>query len=131
MIPQPPQIQLCSGNLDRHGVYLMDACTYMYLWVGAAVSDQFCRDVLEVPNFAAIHDGAVSIVVIRPHILKMIFVSLSSLTVFLNLLQVFQSNKHRVFQIYPNFSFFLRALLYKMVKILTSTSHIYLTMTTF
>ena len=64
MIPQPPVLQLSSGNMDRHGVYLMDRGSAIYLWVGAAVNDTFCQDVFDVPNFTAIQDGMVSVYIV-------------------------------------------------------------------
>ena len=33
----------------------------MYFYVGSAVSDQFCQDVLEVPNFASIPEGMIDL----------------------------------------------------------------------
>ena len=37
----------------------MDRGCVMYLWIGAAISDQFCQEVFEVANFQAIPDGSV------------------------------------------------------------------------
>ena len=59
MVPQPPLLQLSSANIDRHGAYLMDTGSHMYLWLGAAVSDRFCEDVFEQPNFKSIQDNMV------------------------------------------------------------------------
>ena len=59
-IPKVPRLQLSSANIDRHGVYIMDQLDNMYLMVGGAVSDTFCKDVFGVPNFAAIPDAMVS-----------------------------------------------------------------------
>jgi protein transport protein SEC24 len=50
-IPQPPILPLSSAHIDRHGAYLMDTGIQMYLWIGAAISDQFCNDVLGVSGF--------------------------------------------------------------------------------
>ena len=60
MVPQPPRLQLSSANIDRHGAYLMDTGSHMYLWLGAAISDRFCADVFEQPNFKSIQDNMVS-----------------------------------------------------------------------
>ena len=59
-IPKAPRLQLSSANIDRHGVYVMDQGENMYLMVGGAVSDTFCQDVFEVPNFMSIPEGLVS-----------------------------------------------------------------------
>ena len=59
IIPQPPLLQLSSANIDRHGVYLMDRGSNMYLWIGAAISDKWCQEVLDVQNFQAIPEGMV------------------------------------------------------------------------
>lgn len=56
-IPKAPLLQLSSANVDRHGVYLMDQGEHMYMMVGGAVSDAFCRDVFDVPNFMSIPEG--------------------------------------------------------------------------
>ncbi|XP_013421986.1 protein transport protein Sec24A [Lingula anatina] len=57
MIPQPPHLQLSSANLDRQGVFLLDAGDEMFLYVGGAVSDLFCQEVLDKPNFLSVPDG--------------------------------------------------------------------------
>jgi protein transport protein SEC24 len=51
VIPQPPLLPLSSAHIDRHGAYLMDTGSYMYLWLGAAISDQFCQEVLNCQCF--------------------------------------------------------------------------------
>lgn len=58
-IPQPGMLHLSAANIDRHGAYLMDTGSRMFLWVGAAVSDAYCQEVFDVPNFTAIQDGQV------------------------------------------------------------------------
>ena len=58
-MPQPPLLQLSSANTDRHGAYLMDTGEHMILWLGAAISDKFCQDVLEKSNFATVPDNMV------------------------------------------------------------------------
>ena len=55
-VPQPPLLQLSSANIDRHGVYLLDTGSRMMLWVGAAISDHFCQEIFDVPNFASVPD---------------------------------------------------------------------------
>ncbi|XP_046551667.1 protein transport protein Sec24A-like isoform X4 [Haliotis rubra] len=57
VIPKPPLLQLSSANIDRHGAYIMDVGTDLYLMVGGAVSDQFCQDILDKPNFMSIPEG--------------------------------------------------------------------------
>lgn len=56
-IPKAPILQLSSANVDRHGVYIMDQGEHMYMMVGGAVSDAFCCDVFDVPNFMSIPEG--------------------------------------------------------------------------
>ncbi|XP_041363025.1 protein transport protein Sec24A-like isoform X2 [Gigantopelta aegis] len=56
-IPKPPVLQLNSANIDRHGVYLMDSGEQMLMLVGGAVSDHFCQQVFDKPNFMSIPDG--------------------------------------------------------------------------
>ncbi|KAL3877465.1 hypothetical protein ACJMK2_035167 [Sinanodonta woodiana] len=56
-VPSLPLIHLSSANIDRNGAYLMDTGSAMYLYVGSAVSEQFCKDVLDKPNFMSIEDG--------------------------------------------------------------------------
>ena len=61
MIPQLPVLQLSSAHMDRHGVYLLDAGSHMIIWVGAAISDQFCQDVFDRPQFSSLPDAMVSV----------------------------------------------------------------------
>jgi len=60
VIAQPPRLPLSAGHIDRHGAYVMDTGDHQYLWIGAAISDQFCNDIFDVPSFQAIVDGIVS-----------------------------------------------------------------------
>ena len=59
-VPKPPILQLNSANIDRHGIYLMDSGEQMLMLVGGAVSDHFCQQVFDKPNFMSIPDGIVS-----------------------------------------------------------------------
>ena len=43
--PDPPILPLSAEHIDRHGMYLMDAGTALYLWVGRAISDSLCQQV--------------------------------------------------------------------------------------
>ena len=43
--PDPPILPLSAEHIDRHGIYLMDAGTAIYLWVGRALSDLLCKQV--------------------------------------------------------------------------------------
>ncbi|XP_074647209.1 protein transport protein Sec24A-like [Tubulanus polymorphus] len=56
VIPQPALLQLSSANIDRHGAYLLDCGTKLYMWVGGAISDRYCQEVFDVPNFVSIQD---------------------------------------------------------------------------
>ena len=58
-IPQPGVLHLSAANIDRHGAYLLDTGSRLFLWIGAAVSDLFCQEIFDVPNFSAIQDGQV------------------------------------------------------------------------
>lgn len=53
-VPQPPLLSLTAASIDRHGVYLMDTGVYMYVWVGAAISDKLCQEIFDKPNFQAL-----------------------------------------------------------------------------
>jgi protein transport protein SEC24 len=59
-VPQPPILPLTAASIDRHGVYLMDAGTYIYVWVGAAIADQLCQDIFDKPNFHSLPEIMVS-----------------------------------------------------------------------
>ncbi len=37
----------------------MDTGRRMFLYIGAAISDAFCQEVFDVPNFVSIQDGQV------------------------------------------------------------------------
>lgn len=54
IIPQPVILQLSSEKVDRHGAYILDTYDVLYLYVGRAINDHFCTNVLNVPNFSAI-----------------------------------------------------------------------------
>ncbi|XP_077505314.1 protein transport protein Sec24AB isoform X2 [Amblyomma americanum] len=54
LVCQPPRLQLSFENIDRHGCYALDTVDRLYLYVGRALSDHFCMNVLGVPNFLAI-----------------------------------------------------------------------------
>lgn len=54
VVPQPPLLQLSSEKIDRHGAYLLDTLDHMYIYIGKAISDTFCINVLGVANFNAI-----------------------------------------------------------------------------
>ncbi|XP_019639512.1 PREDICTED: protein transport protein Sec24A-like [Branchiostoma belcheri] len=56
IIPQPPILSLSSERLSRDGAFLLDNGEGMYMFVGRAISPQFCTDVLGVESFAAIPD---------------------------------------------------------------------------
>lgn len=64
VIPNPPRVPLSSAHVDRHGAYLMDMGTHMYLWIGAAISDQFCVQVLDCPSYQSMPDTMVLLAVI-------------------------------------------------------------------
>ena len=59
VIPNPPCLPLSSAHVDRHGAYLMDTGSHMYLWIGAAISDQFCLQVLDCPSYQSMQETMV------------------------------------------------------------------------
>ncbi|GIY28448.1 protein transport protein Sec24B [Caerostris darwini] len=61
IIPQPVILQLSSEKIDRHGAYILDTFDVLYLYIGRAISDQFCTSVLNVPNFSAIPENLESL----------------------------------------------------------------------
>lgn len=61
LVPQPPILQLSSEKIDRHGAYMLDVLDVLYLYVGRAVNDQFCVNVLGVPNFSAIPEDMMTL----------------------------------------------------------------------
>ncbi|XP_033742326.1 protein transport protein Sec24A-like isoform X2 [Pecten maximus] len=60
-IANPVRLHLSSANVDRQGVYLLDAYDVMYLYVGSAISNQYCQDVFNVPNYQSITDGLIDL----------------------------------------------------------------------
>jgi len=52
----PPRLQLCSENIDRHGVYIMDCGEAIYMWIGRSVSDQFLQQVFDCKSFQELPD---------------------------------------------------------------------------
>jgi len=59
--PDPPILPLSAEHIDRHGIYLMDAGTAMYLWVGRAISDALCQQIFNVDQYAQIPDGLLAL----------------------------------------------------------------------
>jgi len=59
VIANPPCLPLSSAHIDRHGAYLMDTGSYMYLWIGAAISDQFCLQVLDCASYQSMPETMV------------------------------------------------------------------------
>ena len=57
----PPKLHLSSESIDRHGVYILDNCENIYMWVGRSVHDQFLQDVFGVKTFNELPDHMVSI----------------------------------------------------------------------
>jgi hypothetical protein len=52
---------LSSENIDRHGVYIMDAGEAIYMWIGRSVNDQFLQQVFDCKSFQELPDHCVSI----------------------------------------------------------------------
>uniref|UniRef100_A0A915L664 Protein transport protein Sec24B n=1 Tax=Romanomermis culicivorax TaxID=13658 RepID=A0A915L664_ROMCU len=51
-----PLLSLSYERIDRHGVYLMDTGDYLFIFVGQAVSEQFCQNVFNVQCFGALRE---------------------------------------------------------------------------
>ena len=62
--PDPPILPLSAEHIDRHGIYLMDAGTAMYLWVGRAISDALCQQVRPFRTFRTVRYGAVRCMIV-------------------------------------------------------------------
>lgn len=60
LVPKLPLLHLSSANIDRTGVYLMDAFDTIYMYVGSGAPQDFVREVLDAPSFTAIPEGMVS-----------------------------------------------------------------------
>ena len=60
----PPRLHLSSENIDRHGVYIMDAGEAIYMWIGRSVSDQFLQLVFDCRSFQELPDHSVNFVLI-------------------------------------------------------------------
>ncbi|XP_060080427.1 protein transport protein Sec24A-like isoform X2 [Ylistrum balloti] len=60
-IANPVRLHLSSANVDRQGVYLLDAYDVIYLYVGSAINNQYCQDVFNVPNYQSITDGLIDL----------------------------------------------------------------------
>jgi hypothetical protein len=56
----PPRVQLSFQHIDAHGAYIMDACEYIYIYIGRAISDQFVQNLFNVETFAALPMDSVS-----------------------------------------------------------------------
>ncbi|ESN92676.1 hypothetical protein HELRODRAFT_69899 [Helobdella robusta] len=54
---RPSMTSLSSHQIDRHGAYVMDAGSYLYLYLGSAISDAFCAHLLDVRSFAGTAEG--------------------------------------------------------------------------
>jgi hypothetical protein len=57
----PPRLHLSSENIDRHGVYILDACECIYMWIGRSVNDQFLQQVFNVKSFNELPDHLVCV----------------------------------------------------------------------
>ncbi|XP_067928230.1 protein transport protein Sec24A-like isoform X2 [Watersipora subatra] len=57
IIPQPPRLPANSCSIDRHGAFILDAGSYLYMWIGSAINPEFCAQVFGKPDFGSIPDG--------------------------------------------------------------------------
>lgn len=48
--------------MDRHGAFLLDLGSHLYMWIGSNISPHFCQDVFSVTEFQSIQDGLVSLI---------------------------------------------------------------------
>ncbi|KAJ3076155.1 COPII subunit [Podochytrium sp. JEL0797] len=60
----PPVLNLSSEKLERHGLYLLDDGSDLYLWVGRAIDADLCRLVFGQP----VYDGIVPGKTTLPHL---------------------------------------------------------------
>lgn len=63
-VPQPPRLPLSSASIDRHGAFILDVGDYLYMWIGATISQDFCSEVFDRPDFTSLPTGLVSITII-------------------------------------------------------------------
>ena len=56
-VPDLPLLQLSSSNIDRHGAYLLDTGDNAYLYIGSAINEQFCKDILGKQSYREIVEG--------------------------------------------------------------------------
>ena len=56
-VPDLPILQLSSANIDRFGAYILDTGETIYLYIGSTINEQFCKDILDRPNFASLKEG--------------------------------------------------------------------------
>ncbi|KYO24427.1 hypothetical protein Y1Q_0002056 [Alligator mississippiensis] len=54
VVPQPPLQKLSAEKLTREGVFLMDCGSIFYIWIGKSCDNNFIKDVLGYPNYAAV-----------------------------------------------------------------------------
>ncbi|XP_071952334.1 protein transport protein Sec24A-like isoform X2 [Antedon mediterranea] len=64
-VPQPPLLGLSSEYLSRNGAFLMDTGDMMFLFVQAAISPQFCQDILDCPDYSSISESTMELPVLE------------------------------------------------------------------
>ncbi len=52
----PPRLQLSAAFIDRHGIYLMDTGSALFLYVGSTIDADACRQLFGVAHFAQIDE---------------------------------------------------------------------------
>ena len=52
----PRPLQLSYERIDRHGLYVLDAGSYMYMYIGQSIADSVCREAFGVDHFTHIDE---------------------------------------------------------------------------
>jgi protein transport protein SEC24 len=55
----PPQLNLSSERLERHGCYLVENGHRILIWIGREAVPQLCEDLLNVSKVNEIRSGQV------------------------------------------------------------------------
>ncbi|CAF0744717.1 unnamed protein product [Didymodactylos carnosus] len=57
----PQRVHLSFQHIDSHGAYIMDACEYIYIYIGKAISDHFVQNVFNVQTFSSLLSDSYSL----------------------------------------------------------------------
>ncbi|KAJ3167262.1 COPII subunit [Irineochytrium annulatum] len=62
-IVMPPLLNLSSEKLERHGLYLLDNGSELFLWVGRAIAPELCQMVFQKASYDELPSGKVLFVI--------------------------------------------------------------------